>query len=359
MAKAFNDNSILEMFGLTYDQSLLMFSAQKLIAKEDINLSKNEKKAELKSSWIEEWERGIKIYLDNIDVEKNSDLYDRKELQEKFKEELDHSHNKTWYYIIALELIEFVPYTSLGGENDKAYSKCKSDEKKCYAFIKNLLLEHNYLTEDKIERIDKVYTKSLSQISGKAGKIATRVMFVVAVAALAAAGATFFAPEIAVAIFGGSFEGLSGIALSNACLALAGGGAVAAGGGGIAGGTAIIAGGGALLGLAGGGTAVGVGSALMLSAPEYTLVQAAKLETILKEVIINAQHDVVCAQRIISEYKTQIAELNNRLTEMELDNEKNKKDIKNMRESIKYLKKSLKDMKVFASAYEEGLKTEA
>lgn len=359
MGKDINDNSLLEMFGLSYDQSVLLFSAEKLIAQEDVKLTKNEKRAIIKSSWIEEWENGIVTYLNNIDKTRDASLLSFEELQIKFKEEIKNTNNKTWYYIIALELLEFVPYTSLGGEKDKDYSKCKFEEKKCYDFTKQLILEHDCITENKIERLDKVYGKSLSQISGKAGRVATKVMIVIAIGAIAAAGAAIFAPGIAVALFGSAFEGLSGIALTNACLALVGGGAVATGGLGIAGGTAVIAGGGALLGLAGGGTVVGVASALMLSSPEYTITQAAKLETILKEVIINAQQDVVCAQKIISEYKAQIAELNKKMAEMELDNKNNKNEIKNIKACIKYLKKSCKDMSVFTSAYEEGLKAEA
>ena len=355
----FSDNSILEMFGLTYEQSLLMFSAQKLIAEHDKRLTKSESKAALKEKWIAEWEQGIATYLDNIDKERECKLLTRTELQERFKTELEKSNNRTWYYITALELSEFVPYTPLGGDNDKDYSKCKFDEKKGYDFVLDLLLEHGCLSEQAIERLDKTYTKSMSQISGKTGKLVTKVMIVVAVGAVAAAFAAIAAGPIAVALFGESFVDLTGAALTNACLALAGGGAIAAGGTGIAGGVATIAAGGALLGLAGGGTAVGIGSAFMLSAPEYTLTQAAKLETILKEVVLNALQDVVCAQKIIARYQEQIEELNKQLTKMELEDEKNKKDIKNIKICIKYLKKSCKDMNAFASAYEVGLQTEA
>ena len=121
----------------------------------------------------------------------------------------------------------------------------------------------------------------------------------------------------------------------------------------------VIAGVGALLGLAGGGTAAGIASAMVQSAPEYTLTQAAKLETILKEVILNAQQDVVSAQKIISRLQKQIEELNKKLTELETANEKNKKEINNIKTSIKYLKKSCKDMNVFTSAYETGLSVES
>lgn len=354
-----NDNTILEMFGLSFEQSLLMFSAQKLIAEYDKGITKSEKKAVTKELWIEEWEKGIITYLENIDKERDCNLLDREELQDRFAEELERSNNRTWYYIAALEMIEFVPYTALGGKNDKDYSKCKCDTKKCFEFIKELLLEHGFLSENKIERLDNTYSKSVKQISGKSGKLLTKVMIVVAVAAVAAAVAAVAAGPIAVALFGSAFEGLSGAALTNACLALVGGGAVAAGGSGMAGGVITIAGGGALLGLAGGGAAVGVGSTLLLSSPDYTLTQAAKLETILKEVILNAQQDVVSAQKIIAKYQEQIIELNKKLTEMELQAEHDKKELKNIKTCIKYLKKSCKDMSVFTSAYEEGLKTEA
>lgn len=359
MASDYNDNSILEMFGLSYEQSLLMFSAQKLIADFDVDITKNEKKANIKRLWIKEWEKGITTYLKNIDKNKECKLLNSREVRARFLEELKKDNNKTWYYIVALELLEFVPYTSLGGDNDKDYAKCKCDEKSCTGFVKELLLGHGFLSENKIDRLDKTYSKSIGQISGKRGRIVTKVLIVVAVVAVAAAVAAIAAGDIAVAIFGSAFEGLSGAALTNACLALAGGGAIAVGGTGVAGGVATIAGGGALLGLAGGGAAVGIGSAFLLSAPDYTLTQAAKIETILKEVVLNAQQDVVCAQKIIARYQEQIIELNKKLTEMELQQEQDKKELKNIKTCIKYLKKSCKDMSVFTSAYEEGLKTEA
>lgn len=354
----YDDNSILEMFGLNYEQSLLMFSAQKLIAENDVNVTKDEKKAETKTVWIKEWEQSIKNYLEKIDSEKDNTFFTREQLQERFKILLEESENKTWYYIIALELMTFMPYTALGGDNDKLYARCRYDEKKGDAFAAELLLEHKCLSEEKIMRLDRVYSKSMAEISGKAGKLVSKIAIVVAVAGVAAALAAIGAGPIAVILFGAQFEGLSGAALVSACLALAGGGAVAIGGSGMLGGVITIAGGGALLGLAGGGTAMGIGTAVMMSAPDYTLTQAAKLETILKEVILNAQQDVVSAQKIIGRYQNQIEELNKQLTALEIQDEKNRKEIKNIKTSIKYLTKSCKDMNKFASAYEIGLQSE-
>lgn len=351
-----SDNSLLEMFGLTYEQSRLMFSVQKMITEYDISLTKNDSQRTQKREWLNSWEKGITAYLNSID-EKQGCLVAPHEVNHAFKKELAKSPNRTWYYILALEAIEFTPYTPLGKDEDKQYGKLKMAEDKCNSYTRGLLISHGVLSSEKLDRLDKVYSKSLNAISGRKGRIFTRVLAVVALAALTASVATIAAPSIAVAIFGSSFEGLYGIALTNACLALAGGGAVAAGGAGIAGGTAVIAGGGALLGLAGGGTLVGIES-LLLESPEYTLTQAAKLETILKEVVLNAQQDVVTAQKIISNYQEQIRQLNDELVRMKLQNEKNKKDLNNISKSLSHLEKAYRDMVAFASAYETGLKTQ-
>ena len=353
------NEEIIEMFGLTYHQTKLLFSAQKQVTEYDISITKNLEKAIVKRTWLEEWKKSIITYLDAVNENDKSELIESEEdLRKAFLEEINKSANKTWYYIVVLELIEYVPYTSLGTQNDKAYSKLRFDVDKNYYYIRNFIVSHEYLSEDKIDRLDKTYTKSLSKISGKVGKIITKVAIVIAITAVAAALAAAFAGPIAVALFGSEFAGLSGAALTSACLAMAGGGAIAAGGLGIQGGILVIAGGGALLGFASGGTAVCVTSALLLSVPEYTLTQAAKLETILKEVILNAQKDVVTAQKIIAQYQEQIVELTKELTKMELQNEKNKKEIQNIRTCLKYLKKSYEDMSKFTSAFDIGLQTE-
>jgi len=92
---------------------------------------------------------------------------------------------------------------------------------------------------------------------------------------IATAGA--FAPAIAVALVGSNFAGLSGAALTTACLAYLGGGAIAIGGAGMAGGTIAIVGGGAVLGI---GAGLGVGSAVGAAGilgKQNTILQSAKL----------------------------------------------------------------------------------
>lgn len=361
--KAGQDNTIIEMFGLTNEQTQLMFSVQKLITNYDISLLENDKIAvikniEVKKMWQKNWENHIIEYLKSATNNQIDKLLDENELNDRFKLEIEKSPNRTWYYIVLLECLTFVPYTPLGDDLDKKYLRCHYNSKKCYLMLEDFFSSQEYITKEFIERFHTTYNKSINKISGKKSKITAEVLAVVAIGTTAAAIAAVAAGPIAVLLVGPQYAALHGAALTNACLALLGGGAIAAQGAGMIGGITVIAGGGALLGLAGGGTIVGVASSLLMSSPEFALTESAKLETILKEVIINAQKDVVLAQKLINQYKEQIKELNNKLTELEIENEKNKKEIKNIKLIIKYLKRSCKNMVEFTSAYKVGVDTE-
>lgn len=340
------------MFGLTYEQTRLMFSTQKMLTSWDIDSTKDEQKKKIKSSWLQEWEKGISTYLDTIDGSQKGELIDSEYLHEAFTNALNDDTNLTWYYIVVLELIAFVPYTPLESENNQLYKKCKYDTTACYNQLKRFIMEQGHITGVKIDRLRDTYNKKISKLSGKTGKIVQSALIAVTITAALAAVAAIFAGPIAVAIFGGAFPGLHGIALTSACLAMLGGGAVAIGGAGIAGGIAVVAGGGALLGLAGGGAIAGVN--LLFQSPDFTLTQAAKLETILQEVILNAQHDICSAQKIIAQYREQIGELTKRITILELENKQNKKDLDSIKISLKYMKTSCMDMNVFTSSFEIG-----
>ena len=351
-----NDN-IIEMFGLTSKQTQMMFSIQKLIIQHDIRLSQGTKSYQLKKEWLKDWEKSIADYMKILTNDSNNNLLPIKELDVELKEEYEKLPSKTWYYIVVLECLEFCPYTSLGDETkDKNYSKLKCKKKELFEYVVSFFAKQGLITEEKIKRLSKVYQKSIDEISGKTKSTAIKFTIVLGVSAICAALAAIGAGPIAIAIFGKSFEGLAGAALTSACLAAVGGGAIAVGGLGMVGGAMIIAGGGALLGLASASTVTLVTSIVMLKSPDYTLTQAAKLETILKEVVLNVQQDVVSAQIVIERYKERIEELNKKVTEMEIQAECTKKELKNIKESIKYMKKSCKCMAVFTSCYEEGMK---
>ena len=263
--------------------------------------------------------------------------------------------NKTWYYLIMLEVSLFQPYTQLGKskEDDDKYKKLKFSNQT--SALEIIVKKNEIMSVDYIERFRKTYNQTLTQLSGKRTKIALGAVSTLAIAAIFAATAGALAGPIAVAMFGGQFAGLGGAALTQACLALAGGGALAVGGSGVAGGTMIIVGGGALLGMASGGTAVGGAALLLRNAPDFTFTQAAKLEVVLKEIILNAQQDVVAAQKILENQRNQIAELYSELAKLKLDRAKDRKAINNMEKSIEYLERAYSNMKIFTSSYEVGL----
>lgn len=350
--------SITDLFGLDYEETRVLLSIQRMIAEYDCEMAPNSKDYITKKKWIYEWEKSVLEYLDEFNGDaKASLIYNKQELNTTLINMLSKSSNVAWYKLIILECLCFVPYTALGSDYDKKYSKCKFHEKKCADYLKQFFLNQGKIKQEELDRLMKTYDKSLKKISNPVAKTALKIVTPIAVAGIAAVAATLAAPALAVALVGEGFAGLHGIALTNACLALLGGGAVAIGGYGIVGGTAVIAGGGALLGLIGGSAMVGTASVL-LSSPELTLSQAAKLETVLKEIILNSEKDVLMAQAVITRLEEVIVSLNSKLTKQELELDKQKEDIKNLKKCIEYLTRTHKDMKVFASAFATGLEAE-
>jgi len=341
-----NNLSLLEMFGLSQDQVNLMLSTEHYITECDI---KSTNKKEPKQKWLQKWESKCK--------EQGAEFIPESELHNAFLNELSKSPNRTWYYIIVLECLAFSAYTVLDPDKPKEFKGWDYRFKNQTDTIKEFFLKHNILNEDKIDSLYKTFKKSYSHLSGKIEKIAIGILSVIAIASLAAVLCSLKADKIAKKFWGKLFPALHGQALSNACLAYVGGGAIKFGGHGVQGGRMIIAGGGALLGLSIGGTATGISSVLLLSSPQFALTQAAKLETILKEIILNEQKDVITAQKIIQGLQSQVDELNSKITELELNNKDNEKEIKNIKKSVDYLIKSGKEMQRFTSSFDIGLHT--
>ena len=133
-------------------------------------------------------------------------------------------------------------------------------------------------------------------------------------------------------------SGLYGAAAVNAALAMLGGGAIAAGGFGIIGGQLVVIGGGVLLG-------TGLSSSLITlfeSSPDFTLSQLARLEVVLKEIILGMQHDVVTLQQILLNQQEKINALKKETIRLKADAESNKERIKNLEKSIKYMERFMK-----------------
>lgn len=342
------NNSTLEIFALTEEQTALMYSFQRKKIMEDIKNEKNVNVKELKSQWFNEWTKSIKNVYYNLASQK--ELVFSENLTQDFNSEIKKTNNRTWYYLIVLETEFFCPYFPLN-EKDKRYKHIKF---KTSDFVYNEVLKHNIIDPSFVTRIKKSYSKTLNRLNGTVNKIIISGVASIAVIAVTFGLAAAFAGPIAVTLVGSNFAGLSGAALTNACLAYIGGGALSVGGAGMAGGTMIIAGGGALLGAVGSSSVAGLTTAIALN-PKLSLCSTAKLEVVIKEIILNSQHDIVSAQKALAQYKAKIRDLEDEIERLTEENEKNKQDIANLKKTLEFLKKSYSEMKKFSSSFETGL----
>ncbi|BAY34581.1 hypothetical protein NIES2107_64860 [Nostoc carneum NIES-2107] len=330
----------MKEFGLTLEQTRIMFSYQYHLVLADIdNESSFETKA-LKRKWLSMWKDSTELFLKSQvsqDTSIKSDLQlltDFQVLKDIIKEIKDEAGNKLTLYLILLETTLFKPYYSLGNSSD--------DDK-----FKNLKVSNEELLVNKLKffastlnidssvviRFKSHYDEAIQGIKGGwnpwlIGAIGAIVLAVVA---------AFFTPAIAALLAPILAPGLSGAAAVSAVLAALGGGAIAAGGFGMAGGFAVIIAGGAILG-AGAGAGVG---AVFAQSPDSALTQAAKLEVVIKEIVL-IQKDIRLAQEIIKEQRQAIRSLEDQKDDLLLNKEKNKQKIENLEKAIEYLKNALK-----------------
>lgn len=82
------DNDVVNMFGLSSSQTVLMFSAQKLVTEFDLHLSMKKKDYEIKKMWLDEWEKSIVDYVNNATSKNITALYEKTEVHEKLLNEL-------------------------------------------------------------------------------------------------------------------------------------------------------------------------------------------------------------------------------------------------------------------------------
>lgn len=350
MENELKSTDILSVFGLTAKQTALLFSLQKSCALKCADSSNSQENKERKRAWAEKWSESVSEIL----LEQNQSLINETDLISEFQKELSKTKSKTWFHLIILEAVTFKAYTPLGNEtDDKSYRNLRYHSQ--VEYIKAFIMLVGYGKPEIAEHYLKMYEKAKDKAVGKTQKIIINMMSVLLVGALVAATAGMFAGPAAVFLVGGQFAGLHGAALLSACLAFLGGGAIAAGGAGMAGGVMVICGGGALLGIAAGGAAVAGKEALFSSSPELALTLAAKLDVVLREIILNEQRDTKFAQEVLNIYKENIVALNAQLMSLELENKKDKTQIKNLKKSVEYMEKIFRDMNRFTSSFEIGI----
>lgn len=328
----------MKEFGLTLEQTRIMFSYQYHLVLADIECETNFEKKQLKRKWLSTWRESTEVFLKS-QIAKDSytaasfhlvnDFEVLKNLAKKIKDEVD---NKLTLYLILLEATLFTPYYLLGDSSDEKFKGLKiADEenltKKLELFAISLGIDSNC-----VRRFKSNYKQSIEGIKGGINPWLVGIVGTVVLAVVAA----FATPLIAGLLAPILAPGLSGAAAISAVLAALGGGAIAAGGFGMAGGFAVIVAGGSILGA---GVGVGIGS-LFAQSPETALTQAAKLEVVMKEIIC-IQKDIRLSQEILKEQRQAIRSLEDQLDELHLNKENNQKEIENLKKAIEYLKKAL------------------
>lgn len=329
----------MEEFGLTLEQTRIMFSLQYQLVLSDINVEKDYGKKSLKREWLSKWQDSTEIFLKNQSEKKARTDFPYqlitqwsllKEEAEKIRQELD---NKLTLCLILLEVTLFTPYHPLGINQDNKFKHLKIHDEERLKSRLFLIASLLGLDDDCVKRFKSNYKDAINGISGKGFSLLLGAVVGTLVLAVAAA---FLTPVIAGLLAPILAPGLSGAAAVSAVLAALGGGAIAVGGFGMAGGFAVLVAGGAILG---GGAGAGVG-ALFAQSPNTALTQAAKLEVVMREIIF-IQKDIRFAQEIIKEQRQAIRSLEDKLDNLLLDKEKHQKEIENLKKAIEYLKKAL------------------
>lgn len=371
----------MDKLGLTLEQTEILYNLEYYKTLNDIKNTKsrinNDTIKSLKEKWLDEWKTYMSKGFASFSQVEGAELhwYDENELIKKVEE---NNPQNTWFRLTLLEAMLFEPYYPLSVEKD---SKGKDVPSKKYKAIQNVINGYkksvgddyldsmfggDYYTKGYVSRLRKCYDKVFRELNEVLKTVLTSVTITAVIALAAVATVGMLAPAVAVALVGSNFAGLSGAALTSACLAYLGGGAVAAGGLGMAGGTAAIVGGGAVLGL---GVGAGVGSAAGVSGltgKKNTILQSAKLLVSVREIFLNDEHDLEYSNSIYEKYVQNITDIEKDLVELKLKadvaNGKEKKELKDKikkeEESVEAMKIARKSMLKFKTAFEEGLKSE-
>lgn len=325
-------DSLERCFTMNKIETRILYSLELQMIEEDIQRTKDNKEQLLKNKWKEKW-----IEVTEQSLQQNK-VFEKDPLKTyaAINTYASNQENLLWLYNIAVELSMFKPYFKLE-EKDK---KLKLSYTK---YVEKVFCSsQNYISYKEIQKIQKSYKDYYNYLENNTLKAVGVAGGAIAVAAATGGLALVFAPQIAVAIFGGAFPTLHGAALVSASLAAAGGGSLAAGGFGMAGGAVLIAGGGAVLGLGTSGTALS-----LMMAPKFVQNDYAKLLAKCDCVLLkrfDMEDEVVALQQKLesdlNEYKLQLKVLEG----LDNPNEECKQNIKALKKSIIYTERANKQL---------------
>lgn len=367
-----------DKFGLNEEQTEILYNLEYYKTINDIECTKvpvgGDKIRELKREWIEEWKDYMTAGFSGFMNTQNSELnwYTCEELDEKIKV---NNPKKPWFRLVLLEAMLFEPYFAMSTEIDKKgneiptkkYSKLNSPiagykKREGDKYLEERFASVNHLS-GYVNRLRKCYDKVIFELNEVLKTAITSVVITSGVTILAVATAGAFAPAIAVTLVGANFTGLSGAALTSACLAYLGGGAIAAGGFGMAGGTIAIVGGGAVLGLGVGAGVGGAAGAVSLMGKKNTIMQSAKLLVSVREVFLNDEKDLEYSNTVYEKYVQTIQDIEKGLVELRLkadtadkiEKKELKEKIKSTEETARAMKIAMNSMNRYISSYEVGM----
>lgn len=372
------DDMEYDKFGLNEEQTEILYNLEYYKTLHDIECTKipvsGEIIRQLKREWLEEWKgymtSGFTGFMNSANAELNWYTFD--ELNEKIKA---NNPDSPWFRLVLLEAMLFEPYFPLTTETDKKGNEVPS---KKYSSVNTPIAGYkkgdsdkylddvfagNYHLTGYVKRLRKSYDKVCRELNEVLKTAITSIAIIAGVMIITIATAGALAPTIAVALVGSNFSGLSGAALTSACLAYLGGGAIAAGGLGMAGGTIAIVGGGAILGVGVGAGVGGAVGAISLMGKKNTILQSAKLMVSVREVFLNDEKDVEYSNTVYEKYVQNITEIEKGLIELRLKvdvaDSKEKKalktEIKSAEDSVKAMKIAMKSMNKFISSYAVGM----
>lgn len=334
----------MKEFGLTPEETRIMFSYQYHLVQADIDSGSNYEKNALKREWLRKWKASTELFLNSQITPSNSPkssfdiITDFELLTNLVKSSLITPGNQLTRYLILVEVTLFQPYYPLGDGGDKAFKNLKiTDEERLTRKLRSFALTLD-IDPNCVNRFKSNYKEAIKGIKG-----GINPWLVGTVGAVALGVAAVFATPLIVGLLAPILApGLYGAAAVSAVLAALGGGAIAAGGFGMAGGMAVIVAGGSILGA---GAGVGVG-ALFGQSPDAALTQAAKLEVVMREILFMQKdsrkaQEIIKPQEIIKQLRLGIRSLEDQRDELLLNREKNQKEIENLTKAIEYLKKAL------------------
>lgn len=341
----------MDKFGLSLEQTEILYNLEYYKTLDDIEHTNipitGESVKELKTTWLQEWTKFISDGFESFTQVPGAKMhwYTMGELQQYIARQ---NPNESWYRLILLEAMLFEPYYPLGTEKDKKGNDVpckkykylnnpingfKKNEGDCFL---NAQFTGKYCEQEYVKRLRKSYNKRINELNEVLKTVVTSLSITAVIAIVTVATAGAFAGSIAVALVGSNFAGLSGAALTSACLAYLGGGAIAAGG--------------------------AVGSVGLLG-KKNTIMQSAKLLTSVREIFLNDEHDVEFSNSVYEQYLQNITEIEKGLVELRLKKDvakgKEKKaiaeSIKKAEESVEAMKVARKNMLKYNSSFAEGM----